>query len=569
MEDLRGKLHWLMGLRVVVVTLLLGLSLAFQIAKGELVFMFYALIVFTYAITIAYALTLRYLTEPRTLRPFASFQVGMDLLLETFLVASTGGVESPFSPLYVITVALASLILRRRGGLVTAGVSVILFGVLTNIQLYGLLAGRGWLLPSRLSPAETIQALSLHGLALVLVGWLSGTLAEQLRRTGQSLIEKEQGLVRLREFHENVVQSISSGLFATDPEGRITSFNRAAQEATGHALEAVLGRPWWEVFDWQQGDLFGAIPANLAEPHTFEAEGKRADGTRLVLGMTLSPLTEQGVQTGLVGMFKDLTQIRDMQEEMRRKEWLATLGEMSAGMAHEIRNPLAALAGAMQMLRRDVALEETNARLMDIAVREATRLDAIITEFLLYARPPALNLKECDVNGVLSETLDLVRHQAASRPDIRITPQLRPGPMTARVDPDQIKQVFWNLAVNAFEAMPAGGQLTISTGRRWVGSGARSGDVIEIAFHDTGEGIKSEALDKIFLPFYTTKREGSGLGLAAVHRIVDLHGGWIRVDSQEGKGSRFVVCLPVSAQEGPRLWYEGREPWSREPWKRS
>ncbi|MDE3035548.1 MAG: PAS domain S-box protein [Nitrospirota bacterium] len=568
MEDLRGKLHWLMGLRVVVVTLLLGLSLAFQIAKGELVFTFYALIVLTYAITIAYALTLRYLTDPTTLRPFASFQLGMDLLLETFLIASTGGVESPFSSLYVITVALASLILRRRGGLIIAGVSVILFGVLTNIQLYGLLASHKWLLPSRLSAAEATQALLLHGLALVLVGWLSGTLAEQLRRTGQTLIEKEQGLVRLQAFHENVVQSISSGLFTADPEGRITSFNRAAQEVTGHTLEAVLGRLWWEVFHWEQGDLFSGVPVNLAQPQTFEAEGQRADGTRLVLGVTLSPLNEQGTQTGLVGVFKDLTQVRDMQEAMRRREWLATLGEMSAGMAHEIRNPLAALAGAMQMLRRDVALEETNARLMDIAVREATRLDAIITEFLLYARPPALNLKECDVNEVLSETLDLLRHQAASRPDVRIVPQLRPGPMTARVDPDQIKQVFWNLATNALEAMPSGGQLAISTGRRWVGAGTRSGDVIEITFHDTGEGIKSEALDKIFLPFFTTKREGSGLGLAAVHRIVDLHGGWIRVDSQEGKGSRFVVCLPVSAQEGPRLWYEGREPWGREPWKK-
>jgi len=568
MEDLKGRLAWLMGLRVAVVTLLLGLSLAFQIVKGELVFTFYALIVLTYAMTIGYALTFRYLASPQALRRFASLQLGIDLLLETFLVARTGGVESPFSALYVITVALASLILRRRGGLIVAGVSVVCFGVLTNLQFYGLLAGQGWLLPSRLSPAEAVQALALHGLAMALVGLLSGALAEQLRRADQSLIEKERGLVRLQAFHENVVQSISSGLFTTDPTGRITSFNRAAQEVTGYARESVRDRLWWEVFDWRQGDLFGTVPANLAEPYTFEAEGKRADGSRLVLGMTLAPLTEQGVQTGLVGVFKDLTQIRDMQEEMRRREWLATLGEMSAGMAHEIRNPLAALAGAMQMLRRDLPPDETNARLMDIAVREATRLDAIVTEFLLYARPPALNLKACDLNEVLSETIALIRHQAAAHPDIQIVTQPGPGPMTAQVDPDQIKQVFWNLAANAFEAMPAGGRLTISTGRRRVGAGQRSGDVIEVAFQDTGEGIKREALDKIFLPFFTTKKSGSGLGLAAVHRIVDLHGGWIRVESQERQGSRFVVCLPVSAQEGPRLWHEGREPWGREPWKK-
>ena len=121
----------------------------------------------------------------------------------------------------------------------------------------------------------------------------------------------------------------------------------------------------------------------------FEVECKRADGNRLILGMTLSPLHEQGTKTGLVGVFKDLTQIRDLEEEMRRKEWLASLGEMSAGMAHEIRNPLGALAGAMQMLRKDLEADETSQRLMDIAVREATRLDNIITEFLQYARPPA------------------------------------------------------------------------------------------------------------------------------------------------------------------------------------
>lgn len=569
MNDLKRKLHWLMALRVVVVTLLLGLSLAFQVAKGELVFTFYALIVSTYAITIAYAVTLRYLAQPTALARFASGQLGVDLMLETFLVTKTGGVVSPFSVLYVVTVALASLILRRRGGLLTAGVSVILFGLVTNVQLYGLFASSEWLPPSRLSVTETFYAFGLHGLAMIAVGLLSGTLAEQLRRADLSRVETEQGLSRLQAFHENVVQSISSGLFTTDSAGCITSFNLAAQEATGHTLEAVLNRPWWEVFNWQQGDLFTTDPTALTGPHRFEAEGRRADGNRLVLGMTLSPLTEQGAQTGLVGVFKDLTQIRDMEEEIRRKEWLASLGEMSAGMAHEIRNPLAALAGAMQMLRKDLSVEDSDVRLMDIAIREANRLDAIVTEFLMYARPPALNLKDADLNQLMTETLALMRHEARARPNLTISPRLGADPMTAQVDQDQIKQVFWNLAMNAFEAMPAGGLLTIATSRRWVGSGSRKGEVIEILFQDTGEGIRKEALDKIFLPFFTTKTKGSGLGLAAVHRIVDLHGGWIRVESQEGKGARFAVCLPVLAEAGPRLWHEGREPWSRESWKRS
>ncbi len=562
-EYLRSRLHWLMALRVVAVTLLLGLSIAFQLAKGELVFTFYALIVFTYAITIPYALVLRHLTDLQALLRLGWVQVLVDLVLVTFLVARTGVIESPFSVLYVITVSLASLILRRRGGLVTAGVSVILFGLVVNLQLYGLLGASEWLSESRLSVAETFHTFGLHGLALVLVGLLSGTLAEQLSRTGQTLVEKEEGLNRLQAFHENVIQSISSGVFTTDETGRITSFNSAAEDITGYTFGAVRYRPWWEVFNRPQGDLFGTDLANITGVHRFEMEGKRSDGNRLILGMTLSPLTEKGVQTGLVGVFKDVTQLRDLEDEMRRKEWMATLGEVSAGMAHEIRNPLAALGGAMQMLRKDLSLEDSNAHLMDIAIRETARLDSIITDFLLYARPPGLNLKESDLYALLKDTMDLMQHEARSRANVTLTLRLGSGPMRAQVDENQMKQVFWNFASNAFEAMPQGGKLTISTKRRRVGSGGRTGDVIEIAFQDTGEGIKKEALGKIFLPFFTTKKEGSGLGLAAVHRIVDLHGGWIRVESEEGAGSLFVVCLPVSVEAGPRLWHEGREPWKR------
>lgn len=562
MGDIRTRIQWLMGLRVVVVTLLLGLSLTFEVTKGERVETFYALIVFTYAITIPYALILRRLRTSEALVVFGWVQVGLDFLLETVLIARTGGIESPFAVLYVITVTVASLVSRRRVGLLTASLSIILFGIVTNMQLYGFMDTWEWLPRTRLSAPETLQTFGVYSLAFLVVGFLSGALADQLRRADQSLREKEQGLSRLQAFHENIVQSISSGVFTTDESGRITSFNPAAQEATGYSFEQVRGRPWREVFNWHPGQPSDEIvPAGTNT--RFEVECKRADGNRLILGMTLSPLHEQGRETGLVGVFKDLTQIRDLEEEMRRKEWLASLGEMSAGMAHEIRNPLGALAGAMQMLKKDLHADETSQRLMEIAVREATRLDTIITEFLQYARPPALNLAEHDLNKVLAETLDLVQHEARTRTNITIVTALANGALPGQVDQDQMKQVFWNLATNAFDAMPHGGQLTITTGCRKIDVGGRKADVVEISFQDTGEGIPKKNLDKIFLPFFTTKKRGSGLGLAAVHRIVDLHGGWIKVDSQQGQGSRFVVCLPRSAEAGVRLWHEGREPWKR------
>lgn len=563
MRDIKTRIYWLMGLRLVLVTLLLGLSLTFHVTRGEQAQTFYALIVFTYVATIAYVAAIRILTSPEAMVRLAWVQIAVDLLLETILIARTGGVESPFAVLYVVSVAVASLVPRRHAGLLTASLCIILFGMLTNGQLYGFTESWGWLPQARLSAAESLQTFGVHGLVFLVVGFLSGALADQLQQADRSLREKERGLSRLRAFHESIVQSISSGVFTTDERGRITSFNPAAQEVTGYTFDQVRGRPWTDVFNWHPSQQTDRPLAVLDTHQRLEVECKRADGNRLVLGMTLAPLHEQGEQTGLVGVFKDLTQIRDLEDEMKRKEWLATLGEMSAGMAHEIRNPLGALAGAMQMLRNDTLVDETSRRLMDIAIREAARLDAIITEFLRYAKPPALNLKDADLNKVLAETIDLIQHEARGRTNVSIATSFSDEALTVQIDQDQMKQVFWNLAVNAFDAMPHGGRLMIATGRRKVDVGGRKADVVEISFQDSGGGIPKKNLDKIFLPFFTTKSHGSGLGLAAVHRIVDLHGGWIKVESRENEGTRFVVCLPHPAGAGVRLWHEGREPWKR------
>ncbi len=563
MPELKTRLHWLMGLRVVVVTLMLGLSLAFQATRGELAPTFSVLIILTYATAIVYASLLRRLTSPGALTLFTWVQVGLDFVLETVLVARTGGIESPFAVLYVITVTVASLVPHRRVGLVTGAGCTLLFGLVAGVQFFGLLQPSVWLSPSKLAGAETLQTFGVYGLAFLVVGYLSGVLADELRHADQSLREKERGLNRLQMFHESIVRSISSGVFTADEEGRITSFNPAAHEVTGYAFSAVQGRLWQEVFNWHPDNQAQDAETTSLSPLRFEVDCLHADGSRLVLGMTLSPLQEQGMKRGLVGVFKDLTQIRYLEEEMRRREWLANLGEMSAGMAHEIRNPLGALAGAMQMLRQDVGPDETSQRLMDIAIREARRLDNIITEFLQYARPPALNVAEQDLNKVLADTLDLIQHEARSRIGITIVSRLMSSQLRAQVDQDQLKQVFWNLAANAFDAMAGGGTLTIATGLRRVEVGGRRSDVIEISFQDNGEGIPKQNFDKIFLPFFTTKKEGSGLGLAQVHRIVELHDGWIKVESEVGSGARFVVCLPQSEETGVRLRHEGREPWKR------
>lgn len=562
METMKARLYWLMGLRVIVVTLLLGLSLGLHLTRGERVQTFYGLIAFAYVVTLPYLWVLSRLESDRWLAWLAYSQVALDLTLETLLIAKTGGIESPFSMLYVISVSLASLVPGRNVAPIAGAIALVLFGLVARLQVSGA-EMPDWVSLTHATGEHAWRMWGLNGVAFLVVGLLSGALADQLHQADRTLHEKSEGLAKLQVFHENVVQSISSGVFTTDEQGRVTTFNRAALEIMGFSWDEVRRRDWRDLFNWQPGSP-DTVPDALTGPTRFEVECKRVDGARLTLGVTMAPLHEHGVKTGLVGVFKDLTQIRELEEEMRRKEWLAKLGEMSAGMAHEIRNPLGALAGAMQIMRKETASDDTNRHLMDIAVREANRLDEIITAFLQYAKPPALNLAESDLNAVLRETLELIQHEAKSRKRITMAMDLSAGPLPAQVDANQMKQVFWNLATNAFDAMKKkGGRLTITTNQRRVDAREHSGDVVEIAFEDTGEGIAKEHLDKIFLPFFTTKHEGSGLGLAAVHRIVDQHGGWIRVESQPGNGSRFVVCIPRAAGAGPRLWHEGREPWKK------
>ena len=268
-------------------------------------------------------------------------------------------------------------------------------------------------------------------------------------------------------------------------------------------------------------------------------------------------------------MFQDLTKIRAIEEEMKKKEKLASIGELAASMAHEIRNPLAALSGSMQVLNRELKLEDENRRLMEIALKEAERLNMIITTFLKYARPMPLNKKRCSLHDLLEDTLSLLRNSPDYRNDISLATSFTKGKVWIMMDPDQIKQVFWNVVLNAIEAMPQGGQLAIETRKlktvnRFVNQRPGS-SIVEVRFTDTGVGITPEEMERIFYPFFTTKQKGSGLGLSIVHRIIEEHGGRILVESKPGQGTAMVFQLPVEKTEGnlPEHDLEGAALWKK------
>jgi two-component system sensor histidine kinase PilS (NtrC family) len=545
-EEMRAKLKWLMALRVVIVTGLLGASIVLQVGYGRIgktTLSFSYLIASTYCLTIVYSLLLN---RVKRITPFAYVQICLDLVFETVLVYLTGGIESPFSPFYMITSISASMLLGRKGGSLTASLASIFFGILVDIQYFRLLPGMG---ASTYSNIETLYLLFLNIVAYLTVAYLSGGLAEKLSLTRERLTEKATGLAELKAFHEHVVQSMSSGLMTTGLNGEITSFNRAAEEIMGYRFEDVKGRPWWEIFDAADLKRLISDEKPLTEPFRFDRDCHRKSGVRLVLGMTVSPLkNEEGRQIGGVWIFQDLTRIREMEIEIEHKKRLATIGEMAAGMAHEIRNPLASLSGSLQVLSKDVRLEEEESRrLMEIALKETDRLNGIITAFLMFARPAPLNKKRWDINQLVIDTLSLLRNSKEYRDNIEIQSHLVPGELWAAVDPDQIRQVFWNLSINACQAMPQGGRLLIATrpvtaesskdrlGTSWV----------EVTFSDNGLGIQKENIAKIFYPFFTTKDRGSGLGLSIVHRVIETHRGRVHVESRPGQGTRLTLLLPV------------------------
>jgi len=545
MEALRDKLKWLMGIRVAVVTLTLSMSIYFQIGKTtQSIPAYYSLIVATYLLTILYSLLINRI---KWLVPFAYFQIGVDVLFESALVTITGGVESPFSLLYIISITAASAMLSRTGGLAAASMAGICYGAIVDVQYYRstyeVLPALSVLRKTDLPVPEVFYNLAINILGFIMVGYLSGTLAEKLKSTGERLAEKARDLTQLREFHRCILESVDSGVFTTDLEGRILSFNRKAEQLLGYAEAEVRGRSWAEVFAWPDYARDQLLVAKL--PRRMEETGRRKNGTQLIVGMSLAPLHVHGAQTGTVGVFQDITPLRKMEEMDRRKQWLARIGEMSAGLAHEIRNPLAALSGSMQVLRKDLQPSNANRLLLDLALRETERLNGIVSDFLQYARPRPLNLKQCDVNELVDNTLHMLEQTPEYGKTIRFVRRLAPENVTTMLDPDQIRQVCWNLGLNACQAMPAGGTLMVSTQRVHGLVGGEEGEVVEIVFEDTGEGILGEHLDKVFYPFFTTKEGGSGLGLSMVHRIMDEHRGSVHVDSVPAEGTCVRLMLPV------------------------
>ncbi len=468
---------------------------------------------------------------------FAYILIGSDTLFISWLVFLTGVIDSGFSILYHISIISASILLYRRGGYFSASLSSILYGAMLDMQFYNV---AGFARSQNFSAGQVLYLLFVNILSFYVVAFLSGYLSERLRRTHQELRETSSDFADLRVLQDNILRSVGSGIVTMNMAGEITSWNNAAETITGYPIDEIRAR-WDSVFGESIKGLLRRTDALRSGPMRFEGRITRKNGLELVLGFTATLLRDDRKNVrGVIVTFQDITRVIKMEEQMRRQERLASIGSLAAGIAHEIRNPLASLSGSIQMLREEASLTGDNKRLMDIILREADRLNTIITEFLDYARPKSMQGEAASVSHIIRETITLFRNSRDARDDIHLSMDV-PGDLLVPGDSQRLRQVFWNLLINASQAMASGGDIRITAAAENI-DGERT---VAVRVSDTGSGIPADLHDKVFDPFFTTKTDGTGLGLAIVYRIVEDHKGTIEVTSQEGRGSTFTVRLPA------------------------
>ncbi len=507
---------------------------------------YYLLIGVGFGLTILYTLLHPLWSRSRVA---ASVQTAGDIILVTGFVWVTGGIESPFSLIYFLPIIAAGIMLSRAGAMSAATGAWVMYGFLVVLLVHG------WI--PNLTPAggEAVDAASMnkriayalfsHFLGFFTVAHLASYLSVKLKAAGDELQQKREVLAKVQALNKNIIDSITSGIVTTGLDGRVTFINPGAEEIAGRGLDQSQDAGVASFLGCGDGfvETLNRVLSSDRR-HRFETSTSRPDGATIHLGVSAAVLKDQrGHPLGYVFSFQDLTEIKALEDEIRFKDRMAALGEMAAAIAHEIRNPLASMSGSAQLLLKSLRATDEEAELLDIVVRESRRLDGIIRNFLLFERPRRFTPEPVDVVPILQDALRLLENGGELAREHRVSTDFPAGGVRALVDVDQLRQIFWNLSRNALKAMPGGGTLTVR-------ARCEAPDTAAITFADSGVGMTDDEIDRAFLPFQGSFREGTGLGLSVVFRIVQQHRGRIRVNSRPGEGTEVIVTLPSGRQTG-------------------
>ena len=550
-KDLMSRLGWLMLFRVLVVSFLLGIAAFIQIKGADSLsqvslYSIFIVIGVTYLLSIIYVVLLKVV---KNILSCVYVQSIFDIILITILVYATGGVESVYSTLYPLVIIYSVIFLGRKGGFLAASASGIVYGVLLDLEFYGIFHP----IYSELhhgydySAGYVFSRIFIYIVSFYIIAFLGSFVVEQQKRLVSLLSEKDNAFEQLDTLYSSIVESVSAGIMTIDLQGRVKSFNSAAEEITGLMFSQIKDRHIDKIFidisdviyRKTEGDR-RSTSGDDGKRNRFEAVVPLKDGKQMVLGFSFSPLINRnGKEIGEILIFQDLTHIKEMEGEVERSKRLAMIGEMSAVLAHELRNPLASISGSIQLLKKDLKLTGTDERLMDIVLRGKDHLENLARDFLLLARPSMDKRSVMNVKEIIDDLIESIRFGHDWNDNVAIE-KILCEQNEVYGNETEIRQVFLNIIVNALQSMPDGGKLEITS----RGVKRDGNEVLEISISDTGCGISEENLKKIQEPFYTTKEMGTGLGLAIVHRVIESNMGEFKVESEVNKGTICTISIP-------------------------
>ena len=541
--DERQWLAWLVKVRILILTCLLGLQLAVaQVTPASFPLrLFVTVILLWYTISIFYVLLLSFWQEYRIQ---SLLQVLTDMVLVSLMVYVTGGVDSSFNFLYPLVIIVACILLPRVWAYLTAALAFILYGAVLELTYFAVIPSYSTV-HLELKALQAIILINLFG--YLAVAYLAGLLVSKLRQVHVELEDASGALENLQALHENIIQSITEGLITTGLDGHVSFVNSAAQKLLECPQHELLGKPIQRLF-------LDPLPQVDHDRSHAEVRLVLPNGFRKTFRVLASILAvpERGA-LGYVYTFDDLTEVRRLEREIRMQDRLAAVGRLAAAIAHEIRNPLTSIAGAVHLLSGIPDLSDEHRQLLQIVTRESERLNGIITDFLAYSRGRQYQFTKVNLLPLLEDTLTLLEHRvAAEQRAIFVERRFKVTEAWSLADGDKIKQVFWNFCENAVRAMPNGGTLSVSV--------EASGDSWELSFADTGPGMSPQLIEKVFEPFQSQFEGGTGLGLAIVYQIVQAHEGKVWARSKPGQGCVFVLRLtrlataqqPETKESSPR-----------------